>query len=196
MNYTEIEGKRIRDFLKEMEDNGVTSVADAIRELDDRIDWNILTVYGSYQNYLASGAWRILRMSVISRDNCQCAICGTRNNLRVHHMSYDRGVMEEGENLVTLCEACHERVHNIVDETLKIANAEVAAFLSDYKEIQKKMLGERMAQLVNERFPGGIEGKRKTATIQVLRRTFGHPAGIPCYIYPDHHVMAHIIKKK
>lgn len=62
-----------------------------------------------YSDFLQSPEWRALREKVIMRDGCACHMCKSRNNLRVHHLSYD-DLLDEN-NLITLCDKCHENVH-------------------------------------------------------------------------------------
>ena len=41
-------------------------------------------------------------------------MCGTAKNLRVHHISYATlGTDAEIDDLVTLCDKCHEEVHAV-----------------------------------------------------------------------------------
>jgi 5-methylcytosine-specific restriction endonuclease McrA len=53
-----------------------------------------------------------LRQQILRRDGWRCQSCGTMTNLEVHHREFrsDSGSDSE-ENLITLCTACHARVH-------------------------------------------------------------------------------------
>ncbi len=61
---------------------------------------------------LAAESYRKLRRLVLERDSWRCQFCGQIVNLQVHHL---RPRSQQGddkeENLITLCRACHERVH-------------------------------------------------------------------------------------
>ena len=61
----------------------------------------------SYKRYLKSDKWDTIRNAVIERDNYQCAICSSPDNLHVHHLTYENVVNEKDEDLVTLCKGCH-----------------------------------------------------------------------------------------
>ena len=53
-----------------------------------------------------------LRKQVLRRDRWQCQICGCRQNLQVHHRQLRSQQGSDDElNLITLCAACHERLH-------------------------------------------------------------------------------------
>lgn len=55
---------------------------------------------------------RATRRLVLSRDNHRCTECGESQNLEVHHVVPRRlGGPDEPSNLVTLCSACHFRLH-------------------------------------------------------------------------------------
>ncbi len=55
-----------------------------------------------------------LRKQVLRRDGWQCQICGSRQNLEVHHKQLrSRQGSDEDSNLITLCDSCHEDVHRM-----------------------------------------------------------------------------------
>lgn len=60
--------------------------------------------------------WSTLRLTVLERDNYTCRKCNS--NLRgvfhrhIHHIiPLSRGGNNSLSNLISLCQACHERVH-------------------------------------------------------------------------------------
>jgi len=49
-------------------------------------------------------AYRELHRQVLDRDNWQCQLCGSRNNLQVHHKEFRSHSGDDSEdNLITLC---------------------------------------------------------------------------------------------
>lgn len=53
-----------------------------------------------------------LRQQVLRRDGWTCQSCGTMSNLEVHHRELrSHSGSDSEENLITLCGACHRRVH-------------------------------------------------------------------------------------
>jgi 5-methylcytosine-specific restriction endonuclease McrA len=57
-------------------------------------------------------AYERLRQLVLRRDGWRCQLCGTMENLEVHHKKFrSRSGQDTGENLVTLCTKCHAHVH-------------------------------------------------------------------------------------
>jgi 5-methylcytosine-specific restriction endonuclease McrA len=53
-----------------------------------------------------------LRNQVLRRDGWRCQSCGTMYNLEVHHKEFrSHSGDDSGQNLITLCNACHASVH-------------------------------------------------------------------------------------
>lgn len=70
-------------------------------------------LYKDYHEYLKSDDWKRKSESRKKVDNCECVICGSKENLRVHHIKY-RPVFSDTKvksELITLCENCHEEYH-------------------------------------------------------------------------------------
>ena len=61
---------------------------------------------------LDADAYRELHRRILERDGWRCQVCGSMQNLQVHHLkrrSHSGSDVEQ--NLITLCAECHERVH-------------------------------------------------------------------------------------
>jgi ATP-dependent DNA helicase RecQ len=57
-------------------------------------------------------SYESLRQQVLRRDGWRCQSCGTMSNLEVHHRQFrNHSGADSEENLITLCAACHARVH-------------------------------------------------------------------------------------
>jgi 5-methylcytosine-specific restriction endonuclease McrA len=53
-----------------------------------------------------------LRKQVLLRDGWKCQICGSGQNLQVHHKQLrSQQGDDDDSNLITLCAECHERLH-------------------------------------------------------------------------------------
>lgn len=67
----------------------------------------------TYDEYIQSDIWKAKRSERLRIDGYRCQMCGTAKNLRVHHIRYpDVLGMESVEDLVTLCDRCHEHAHS------------------------------------------------------------------------------------
>lgn len=64
-----------------------------------------------HREYLHSVEWQIKREKVLERDRHTCQGCGSTVALQVHHRDYSNVGDELLFQLITLCNGCHERVH-------------------------------------------------------------------------------------
>lgn len=64
-----------------------------------------------YQEYLKSEHWQTTRRLVLERDHRHCMICRSTKAVQVHHNTYDRRGHEAMDDLITLCDGCHEIFH-------------------------------------------------------------------------------------
>jgi 5-methylcytosine-specific restriction endonuclease McrA len=61
---------------------------------------------------LDSTSYTKLQRQVLERDGWRCQVCGSMQNLQVHHLKFrSQSGGDEEQNLITLCTECHERVH-------------------------------------------------------------------------------------
>ena len=53
-----------------------------------------------------------LRLEILERDHWQCQHCGSMQHLQVHHQELrSHSGSDTEENLITLCDLCHRRMH-------------------------------------------------------------------------------------
>lgn len=63
----------------------------------------------SYQEYLQTEHWKVLRLKVI-RVYRTCVLCNADKDLRVHHRHYDSlGEEDIYRDVALLCNRCHNR---------------------------------------------------------------------------------------
>jgi 5-methylcytosine-specific restriction endonuclease McrA len=61
---------------------------------------------------LDSESYRELHRRVLERDGWRCQVCGSMQNLQVHHLKFrSQSGGDEEQNLITLCAECHARMH-------------------------------------------------------------------------------------
>lgn len=57
-------------------------------------------------------AYNQLRRKILNRDGWRCQICGSASNLQVHHLQFRSALGDDTmDNLITLCNRCHNDVH-------------------------------------------------------------------------------------
>jgi hypothetical protein len=80
-----------------------------------------LPIHGSYAALLFDPRWKQKRAQILLRDANRCVICGSEQNLQVHHRQYHfirktneyKPPWDYGDHLlISLCESCHGRGHS------------------------------------------------------------------------------------
>lgn len=61
-----------------------------------------------YQTYLASREWSLLREHVRERSRNRCEHCLNAPQQAVHHLTYERIGRERLDDLLAVCNPCHE----------------------------------------------------------------------------------------
>lgn len=64
-----------------------------------------------YKKYLSSLEWKSIRDKRIQMDGYKCTYCGSRENIIVHHTTYENVGHEKLDDLITLCKKCHYALH-------------------------------------------------------------------------------------
>lgn len=80
------------------------------------IDSNGVT-HNEYKKYLKSEHWKDKRKEFKGDYIRVCVICGTNENIHLHHMTYKNVGNENLNELCYLCEECHNNIHSKEDET-------------------------------------------------------------------------------
>jgi len=70
--------------------------------------------FKSYEEYLDSDLWKRNKNTVLIALGRQCQICRSKEEIHVHHVSYERIGRELVDDLAVLCKSCHKIVHAIV----------------------------------------------------------------------------------
>ena len=83
--------------------------------------------------------WTKSRKMVVKLDGGACRVCGTRDNLHVHHIRYrgQPGGTDEVDNLITLCLEHHALVHT--DKKLYQPRL--------FELVKKRVMGDRISRL-------------------------------------------------
>lgn len=68
--------------------------------------------YINYRNYLQTKHWKNIRNKIRNKYNGKCQICCSTNNINVHNNTYERIGKEDENDLILLCQECHEIFHN------------------------------------------------------------------------------------
>jgi phage terminase large subunit GpA-like protein len=68
----------------------------------------------SYADRRSTRGWAVLKRQIHRRDSCRCRLCG-REDLpqQVDHSTYKNYAKEKLEDIIILCQACHEYFHGL-----------------------------------------------------------------------------------
>ena len=62
---------------------------------------------------LNAESYQTLRLQILERDHWRCQLCGSTQNLEVHHQQLrSQQGSDQESNLITLCSGCHGILHN------------------------------------------------------------------------------------
>lgn len=64
-----------------------------------------------YQNYLKTEHWLNFRKGALERASYKCQVCNSGSQLQVHHRTYRRRGEELPEDVIVLCDSCHDIFH-------------------------------------------------------------------------------------
>lgn len=93
----------------------------ALDVIDAPIDYGLLIEKKinsmSYSDFLTTLYWRVIAHVKRKRMRYKCELCGSSKNLNVHHKHYITHGIEHyseviDEDLMLVCEKCHQEIHN------------------------------------------------------------------------------------
>ena len=86
--------------------------------------------FENYKEFLKTEEWKKIAQMVKERDGNKCVICGSTENLNAHHIGYDGDCLDEND-IVTLCNRCHECLHDGIKTMSESVSSGVYQMLSD-----------------------------------------------------------------
>lgn len=119
----------------------------------------------TYEDYLKSEAWRVIRKKVLNRDGNRCRLCNRRNvagrALHVHHRVYNTARGEENpKDLLTLCSECHALFHK---------RRKLPGLMTSRERKEEKKENRRRAKKANKKKFRGPTVKEDKKRIKQLR---------------------------
>ena len=86
--------------------------------------------FENYNEFLKTEEWNQIAQMVKDRDGHKCVICGSTENLNAHNIGYDGDCLDEND-IVTLCNRCHECLHDGIKTMREAVSSGVYQMLSD-----------------------------------------------------------------
>ena len=78
-------------------------------------EFSLSKMQQDYKEWRQTDAWKRIRAKVLNRDGHLCQCCLERQADVVHHLTYrnyaGKTVRDIGFNLVSVCNICHEKIH-------------------------------------------------------------------------------------
>lgn len=68
--------------------------------------------YMPYVEYLKTKHWKNVKKKTFIRAGHKCQLCSSKLNLNVHHNTYENRGEERYEDLIVLCQKCHDKFHD------------------------------------------------------------------------------------
>lgn len=104
------------EILQDMLDKNLIQI-DTKKDLEKikQEEYNELPIKMKYKKYLASKEWKLLS-KYIKEHITECNICGNKQDLVIHHVSYDNINFDEvgcelWSDIAILCRSCHNNIH-------------------------------------------------------------------------------------
>ncbi len=97
----------------------------------------------NYVEYLKSPRWLKLRRARIKKDKGRCQGCNGKQELNVHHKTYERFGHELLDDLITWCIRCHNDWHYFkrqIPATEKMILQQVKITEDEYSQYSKSLL--------------------------------------------------------
>lgn len=92
-----------------------------------------MTRQDEYRAYLRSQEWQWLRELAMERAKGVCELCQKETATAVHHVKYPKQFKDDHpDNLLALCDVCHEKQHGIRAKNMNqqlVSNAEKVSFV-------------------------------------------------------------------
>ena len=114
-----------------------------------------------YHISLQNKKWFDKRNEILKRDNHTCTVCGSNNNLCVHHTFYWSNKFAKAweypnNSLITVCSKCHEEYHLNCETPKKVYVKKTIK-----KKIKQKPKKSRAQKLIDILLPIALEAERK-----------------------------------
>jgi HNH endonuclease len=106
----------------------------------------------NYSEKLRDPRWQQVRLKILERDGFTCVWCGDKEKtLHVHHFVYKKNPWEVGtDDLMTLCEDCHQWLEDLISNTRSLIRHDVEAnLLMDLLELLDAGHGLAVGQILS-----------------------------------------------
>jgi hypothetical protein len=85
---------------------GYTGKSNEYKILDFKKQWI------NYKEYLKSEEWKKKSKKALIRANFRCQLCNKKDEIHIHHRTYENLGNEKESDLIALCKGCHKKFHS------------------------------------------------------------------------------------
>ena len=127
-----------------------------------------------YLEYIASPRWKRRKLLYYAKYEKVCGACKSVQNIHLHHHTYARLGYEHDEDLVPLCELCHDEVHRLhkLSGRSKSLTAMTEAFILDlggsFHPLRRRQKPERKKYRDRSKKKKTTSKKKKTTTPMIF----------------------------
>ena len=104
----------------------------------------------NYREYLRSDHWKQVRNQQLEKYDNRCAVCGSRDNLHVHHIDYSNLGREGNPDLIVLCESCHRTIHGFQGYKFKTTDEMTEKIIDSYIQNVIPLIEEQKQKVADE----------------------------------------------
>lgn len=135
------------------------------------------------------------RAHALDRDNYTCQCCGAKKvRLEVHHIHFRRhGGSNDLENLITLCEDCHKKIHKGEIELKKKGKKKKALNHASQMNVIRSMLLKHYPEAI-ETF--GYVTKANREQSKLSKEHYNDAITIACGCVPEPKIFSYLYKKR
>ena len=123
-----------------------------------------------YTEYLNSDYWKETRERILSKRGVKCAICGSKENLHVHHTNYSNVGNEDERFLYPLCRDCHFKLHQLCEENIE-NKYKLFSIFERHKEQMKREVKDIVREIIIDNIKNVPDVKYKFMFMRVLMLT-------------------------
>lgn len=134
-------------------------------------------VHPPYGDYIAGEGWRQRREQYFATHPRKCYMCGSEDNVQLHHLTYERLGWEDDYDLEPLCKRCHMALHAFCESpgVVGIIDAYRKALYDQTQEIKAacgNALAKSLAPFATSMLPAVIPG-HKPYIVSIIAATLG-----------------------
>lgn len=115
-----------------------------------------------YREYLNTAHWKQVRNDIYKKRKKICYCCQKEiNRLEVHHKTYERIGKERRGDLVLVCPACHEEIHQIYQKNKNIRGINLSKITIRLREHKFRQKVRAYPKPYSPKKPAGRKIKKK-----------------------------------